>query len=385
MEKQTPGFKDGVVARFDPNYKVTSLPETSGVNPSLLNAPIYVLNSKSAKSLDCIEVHWEKEENGESVHKTFRFLRSAIEPFPTVTHAKYLDILLSMFAQAPNPEGVLHFRYCDVLAIAGKSVVSRAREAIQQTILRYHRHVTEWENCWSDRSDRFSFTIIRASSILDESGNIIFKSPRKSKKKEDWHTVVFDPEIVRALTEENKRFLLTNLYKKLSYNAYCVYRHYYGYPDFYIDEKGKKKPTKIWRSIEQLRDIFKWTGQKNRFLPWFKIQLEELLKLNLIDKPKWNETNTAVCIHCKNLADIEDKQKVTLVSDSDPYAPEKLKRVGATRNISSLSNEAIIEEYLARKAANRVPKVNSDPIDMMLANPAMVEAGVDLIKRFCLD
>lgn len=362
------------------SHKIPELPNTSEINPSLLNAPIYVLHDTASKKVSSIEVNWQ---NKDGLQCAFRFLRTATDPFPTMVHARYLDILLAMFARNPNSTGKVYFRYRDVMKVAGKTSDS-AVKAIQQTIQRYRRHPTEWQNSWTV-GEIVNFSIISASSILDENGYLlpIQHNPRRSKKADNWHWVRFDERIVEALKNDTRRFFLTELFKKLSRNAYCVYRYYYGYPDFFIDSKGKKQPNKIWRSVDQLREIFKWTGQKNRFLPWFKTQLDELLKLNLINKPKWNETNTAVCIHCKNLAEIEDKQKVTLVSGSDPYAPEK--RVGATRNITSLSNEAIIQEYLARKAANRVPKVNSDPIDMMLANPAMVEAGVDLIKRFCLD
>ena len=362
--------------------RAPELASTSEVSPTLLNAPIYVLHDKASKKVSSIEVHWS---NKDGLHCAFRFIRAATDPFPTTVHARYLDILLAMFAKSPDPSGKVYFRYRDVMKVAGKTSDSVVK-GIQQTIQRYRRHPTEWQNSWTV-GEIVNFSIISASSILDENGYLlpVQHNPRRSKKADCWHWVKFDERIVHALRNDTRRFFLTDLFKRLDRGAYCIYRYYYGYPDFFIDSKGNRRPNLIWRSVDQLREIFKWTGQKNKFVPWFKTQLDELLKLNLIDRPKWNETNTAVCIHCKNLADIENKQKVTLVSDSDPYAPEKLKRVGATRNISSLSNEAIIQEYLARKAANRVPKVNSDPIDMMLANPAMVEAGVDLIKRFCLD
>ncbi len=129
-----------MVVRLNSKYKVSHLPDTVGVNPTLLNAPIYVLNTKAACKIDKIEVSWEsKNSSGDIVLKAFRFFRQAGTPFPTVTHAKYLDILLAMFSQNWNPEGILHFRYTDILKFAGNQKNSRAREAIQQTILRYRR------------------------------------------------------------------------------------------------------------------------------------------------------------------------------------------------------------------------------------------------------
>lgn len=375
----------GIIQRQSESYRVTSLPNTVGVNPSLLNAPIYVLNSKSANKVDIIETSWEKtNEHGEKVECHFSFNRSAKLPFPTVTHAKYLDVLLAMFAMNWKENGVLSFRYSDVLKTAGVKPYSNAAKSLQQAILRYHHHYTEWKNCWNGKQASLVFTIIKASSIVDpDTKEIRVHNPRRSKKSENWHTIVFAPEVVSALKTENKRILLTRLFKDLNHEVFCVYRYYYGYPDFFIDAQGKKRPNLIWRSLDELsQGVFKWTGQKNRFIHWLKEKLDTLVKMGLIYEPIYKEK--AVAVRCKNLADIEDKQKVTLVSGSDPYAPEKPKRVGATRNISSLSNEAIIEEYLTRKAANKVPSDMTVPIDMMLARPATIKAAVDLIKGHVL-
>ena len=50
---------NGVIQRANPEFKVSELPKTVGVNPSLLNAPLFVLNPKAAKKLDYLEVKWE--------------------------------------------------------------------------------------------------------------------------------------------------------------------------------------------------------------------------------------------------------------------------------------------------------------------------------------
>lgn len=402
------GFDSGVIVRIKDEYKVTSLPDTVGVNPSLLNAPIYVLHPTAARKLDVIEVQWVKKIKGVEVQKTFRFLRSASTPFPTVTHAKYLDILLSMFSQNWNSEGILHFRYNDVQRIAGNAESSRARESIQQTILRYHRHITEWENCWNGRNDRLTFNIIEKSSIFDSRGILMKHSPGRSKVKEKWHTVVFHKEIVKALKDEKKRILLTDIFKQLDQGAFGVYRYFYGHPDNYVDGKGAPHDHYIWRNIEFLQSIFKWTGQKNRFIPWFKKRLLELEVLNLISKPIWN--SDAVGVHCKNIKEIKLKKAINLVSEhknpqnlilengqiidtefqlngsvNNPTNKAlKLRRDQAgkqsrTMDLNNLCDETILVEFQHRKERNLIPAEDLRAIQLLL-DSKLVASAINLIK-----
>ena len=273
---------DGVIQRVNPEFKVSELPKTVGVNPSLLNAPLYVLHSKAAKKLDYLEVKWEGKYQDEVIYKKFQFRRDSGTPFPLQIHAKYLDIMLGMFACNWNPEGILAFRFCDTVSIAGKKLNSRARGSVQQTIKRYMVHTTLWENCWQGNGEfqhnSFSFNIIKASSIIDSSYEIIKgQNPRNAKNKEHWHTVTFAPEIVKALEEDKKRILLTELFKKLPEDTYCVYRYYYGFPDSFVGKNNSIIPKRSnWRSLGDLHKIFNWTGQKNRFKIWLKERFEEL-------------------------------------------------------------------------------------------------------------
>ena len=198
----------------------------------------------------------ETDENGEKVSCSFRFKRESTALLPTAVHAKYLDILLAMFAHNWNPAGILHFRYSDVLRFAGSPTNSRgAKEAIKEAIIRYRCNVTEWQNCWSDHTDTLHFNIIEISSIYDAEGKK--HSSRKSNRKEDWHTVTFSKYPVYALKNDTKRILLTDLFKKLKHDTFCVYRYYYGYPDFYLDDNGVKRPHVNWRTLEFLGNIFK--------------------------------------------------------------------------------------------------------------------------------
>jgi hypothetical protein len=405
-----PIYDSGLVFRKNPEHRVTSLPTTVGVNRSLLNAPIYVLHPKATKNSNSLEVSWDKKIQGELVPHQFRFLRVGNIPYPTVVHAKYLDIMLSMFAQSWNQEGLLYFRYCDIVKIAGTYEDSAA---IQQTILRYHSHITEWKNCWQGYRNTLTFPIIKASSILD-SGGFKKRSPGRSLKKENWHTVVFAPEIVTALKNEKKRIFLTELFHELKNDTFCVYRYFYGYPDFYLDERGKQKPNVIWRSIDSLQKIFHWGERKDRFLIWFKARIEELLALDLIDPPAWNQD--AVGIHCKNLEELQKQRKgeqptvIPLLSGythqgnvarlgdklvfrdtEDPLhqpRPAKRNTLSASKkvafaNVADLSDQHVIEEYYSRKANHLVNYENSGPIDMLLAN-GMTAAALSLIKSHVL-
>lgn len=374
-------YNSGVIVRNDESYKVLDLPETVGVNPTLLNAPIYVLSDKAAKNINEIEISWkQKLENGDPILKIFRFFRQANTPFPTVIHAKYLDILLAMFAQNWNEEGILYFRYSDILKLVGLPGNSRAREAIQQTILRYRRNTTEWENIWGGRVENLNFSIIEMSSILDKNDNIIPHSSRRSLNKEDWHSVGFNKYIVQALKNDHKRILLTELFKKLDHGTFCVYRYYYGYPDFYIDANGVYKPNVIWRSYESLRDVFRWTGQKNRFRIWIDQRFQELFDYGLIDEPIRN--NDAIGIHCKNLKQLQQEQDknntIEIVDDEQKPSkkrPQKVKKV----SIKNLTDEAILKEYFSKKSRGLIQKEKQEVIDLMIKNN-LSKAAIDLIR-----
>jgi hypothetical protein len=401
-------FDSGIVMRVRDEYKVICLPDTVGVNQSLLNAPLYVLHEKAARKINSLEISWRgKTSNNESCKRTFRFIRAATDPLPTVVHAKYLDILLAMFSQNWNQEGILHFRYGDILRIAGKPINSRAREAIQQTILRYHLSIAEWENCWQHRVDRISFNIIYKSSILNSDGTFKKHNPGRSQKIDDWHTVKFHEAIVEALKNENKRILLTDLFQKLEHDTFCVYRYYYGYPDFFIDAQGAKKPNLIWRNIESLQQVFRWTGQQNRFRPWINERFRELLALGLIDEPIWKKG--AVAIHCKNLQEIlpqQPKANVALISEYDhpdnivnvdedlffrdmetridrPLPAVRTNAAKARKvkkaDLAQMTSEAILTEYYARKKNGLIGTEKEMAIDLLLQNN-LTKTAIELIK-----
>jgi hypothetical protein len=401
-------FDNGVVARKESDYKVTELPEAVGVNPSLLNAPIYVLNPSSASKINTLKVSWSKKmPDGSEATCTFKFSRKADTPFPTAVHAKYLDILLAMFAQDWNSEGLLRFRYCDVLRFAGKS--GDDTDAIKQTIVRYHCHTTEWYNSWNGRHDTFTFNIIRKSSIFDEKGKLL--NPRRSLTKETWHSVIFDQEIVNALRKENKRLFLTSVFQTLDTQGYCIYRYYYAYADSFKDDRGNLRSSITWRTLKQLSSVFKWTGRQSRFVPWLKDRFAALEALGLIDPPTWN--GDAVGVHCRNLKDLlpSGGPKVPMVSNYEhmanldidvkgrvihrdngkpvdqPTAKIKNKRGASTKvkavPLVKLSDQDVLTEYYARRAGGLVADHITQVIDLTLANQ-MKDAAINLIKSHVL-
>ena len=363
-------YKNGVY-EGEESTLVTEMRDVVGIHQSLLKSPTFVLSDVATKKVQRLIA---RVNNGE-----FNFV-SVMTPLPTAKHAIYFDVLCALFASNWNTKGLLNFTFSGVLREAGKSPNSRSRVAVAETIRRYMGCHANWECFYFENTgdSNWAGSLITESSIFDSEGRL---KTKKGDPREGQHWIRLHHKIVEALDPskdpKTRLFQSTVFSMGLTQSEQVVYRYFYGHWD----------TKELWKSLykkhEGLIDIFKWMSAKYRFLPWLMNALEGLKKRKLIESYRLNENKSAVCVKCANIN--ESKQKVTLVSGSDPYAPEKLKRVGATKNISSLSNEAIIEEYLTRKAANRVPKVNSDPIDMMLANPAMVDAGVDLIKRFCLD
>ena len=378
-------YSNGVIERLDEKYKVTHLTPTVPVLPSLLNAPLFVLHPVSAKKIVELKCEWQVEEKGEIIYKTFRFERTGKTPFPLQIHAQYLDILLGMFTQNWNPKGILHFRYVDILSIVGKKTSSRgSRESIQETIKRYSKHKTEWCNSWRGRVDTIGFSIIKASSLLDIQGEIIKgNNPRNTKKKESWHTVVFDEQIVKALKEDKTRIFLTSLYTKLEADSYCVYRYLYGFPDaqYKTDTKTKEKVLynlrDRWFSINDLRHVFHWTGRQARFLQWLKDRLSDLNNLGLLRTYRWNSNETAVNVLCENhkvvRENLKEKNGLTIVSENK----ESL-------NLEKCPDHELLALYYDYKAQNRIPEEECSAIDMLLTLKSMQKSALDIIRKTIL-
>ena len=160
---------NGIVKREDENFQVTSIPPSVGIYHSLLQVPLCVLHPTAAKKLDALElVRYKKDADGKII-ATYRFSlrRDAGTPLPTTTHLKYLDIMICMFCQNWIKAGILRFRFGDILRIAGVKNSHGSRDAIKESILRYMRHPTEWENLWAEGVQRINFNLIRASSIIN--------------------------------------------------------------------------------------------------------------------------------------------------------------------------------------------------------------------------
>lgn len=370
----------GVIERKSDKQIVKCLPYIFPMNASICNVPLYVLHSTASKKLDAIEVSWERVIGGCLQVCKFSFRRDFETPFPILTHAKILDVLLGMFSQAWNEDGEVLFRYSDVNKLLGKSKDFNSK-AIQEAIKRYRRHSTEWINSWNGRTDTLNFVIIERSSILDSNENIIrgkeAKNPRNSKKRDEFHSVTFHKEVVQAIKHEHsrRRFILSSLIKELSDAAYVIYRYYYGFND---SEDGK--PKFHFRKLEDLSEVFKWTGQKNRFKPWIEKQLNELHKKGLINEPIWN--GEAVGVHCKNFtALLPPKGPVIDVTTIEPLKkngkPPKVKASNAT-------DEIILAEFLSQKSKGSLPEDVCLAVDALLKIPSMKSEAVSLAKRALL-
>jgi len=359
---------------IDTSKTVTVLPSTVGINQDLLNAPLFVLNPKSAATTNLLEVSWEaKDIEGGTVKNRFQYRRESLTPFPTVAHATYLDILLCFFVQNWNEKGVLHFRYTDVLMAAGKSPKSTA-EPIQITIQRYMSHLTRWETFYADgRVDTLNYPIIRASSILDSDGQIIkgknAKNPRRANSEENWHTVTFDKEVVKALSKNNaKRFLLTKAFKILNSDSFCVYRYFYGYPDTRRDKNGNFIPVSHNRSLDQLSKVFHWSGRMSRFKPWLEKRFADLVDHDLIHKPFWT-SETSVQIACKNFRKVNPEQ-MKIKSETQ-----------GTFDINRCSDEILLAQYFDYKEQGVISSEECNALDMMLRLPTMKSAAIKGIRE----
>ena len=235
------------------------LPPTVGLERNLLGVPIFVLNTKAARSLSQLVYSWPLK-GGKNA--TFIFSRTGDNPFPQSQHAMYLDILLAMFAVNFREDGVLYFRISDVLRAAGKDPRSQgAKEAVIAAIHRYRLCHMDWNFAWMGRGEAWSGSIIEHSNLWDEDdkGHLnprngrSNRNPRNNHDKEKWHTVRFHPYIVESIRDGHTRIILASVMGSgIKHDAFCVYRYFYGFSD----------RSEVKRSILHLMTAFPWTGQK---------------------------------------------------------------------------------------------------------------------------
>jgi len=257
-------------------------------------------------------------------------------------------------------------------------------------------HVSFKDSFEASKGNHVSWTgsFIEECSIFDEKGNLSLKKIGRSKREESHHTIVFHRKIVDAIDpgkDPRTRLFLSEIFKRgLSQAEQIIYRYFYGHWD----------SEEVWKSVykphEGLIDIFKWTSHRSQFLPWVLKSLDGLKKQGLVEYYRLNDDKSAVAVKCFNINEIKDKElKITLISDHDN--PENLvtidgqivdkevettkrvnkatesRRKGAYKapeefDISKLTDEAVVAEYLIRKERGLISESKVEIIDDLMAS-----------------
>lgn len=361
VESSPVNYKNGIKHGHEETL-VTDLTDVVGVHCSILRSPIFVLSEVSAKKTKQIVA---KTKEG-----TFT-ITAASTPMPTAKHAFYFDIFCSMFAMNWNSSGTLHYRWSDVLKIAGKNPRSKnSLLAAIETVRRYMGTHTSWKNSFelsTEQSVDWAGGLILQSSVFNNDGDSNVKQIGRDKNKENWNWMRFHPQLVDALNPDKDprtRLLLSSTFQLgLKQAEHIMYRYFYGHWD----------TQEVWKSLykphEGLLDIFKWSSHRSQFLPWLVKVLDGLKDRGLIDYYKINESKTAIGVKCFNINEINCSNTIELES-STPKKITKGVRKGATRketvDSEKISSEKVLEEYYYRREKKLLDESKIDAIDGML-------------------
>ena len=362
LETNTTKYKNGVKHGHEETL-VTDLTDIVGVHCSILRSPIFVLCEVCG--IKCYQIVAKAKEG------TFT-ITAAATPMPTAKHAFYFDIFCSMFAMNWNSSGTLHYRWSDVLKIAGKNPRSKnSLQAAIETVRRYMGTHTSWKNSFklsNEKSVDWAGSLILQSSVFNNDGDSKVKKIGRDKNKENWNWLRFHPQLVDALNPDKDprtRLLLSSTFQLgLKQAEHIIYRYFYGHWD----------TKEVWKSLykphEGLIDIFKWSSHKSQFLPWLIKVLNGLKDLGLVDYYKLNEDKSAIGVKCFNINEINKESEIELES-STHNKQAKNRRKGATAketiNSEKISDEQVLEEYLFRKAKASIDESKVIAIDGMLS------------------
>ena len=249
------------------------LPARCAIEMNILGVPTCSLNPRHTKNASQISYGWKTPEGDDAL---FTFSRTGEDPFPTAQHAMYLDILLAMFANNFNPDGVLKFKFSDVLRNAGRPVTSAgARTAIKEAIRRYHTCHALWKYSFKGaQQSTWSGSFITQSTLLEDEAKHLVRNPRNTLDNEKWHTVRFHHLIVESMTAGNVRlFYCEMLQSGLKHDTYIVYRYFRRFTDI----------SEIKRSLQQLMMAFNYQSKRmDRFKVWLSERLYELQDANYV-------------------------------------------------------------------------------------------------------
>ena len=326
---------------------------TFSLERNVLGVPTFVLNTKSNESTDVLTHSWKNEKG---ILK-FTFTKTPKSPFPQVEHARYFDTLIGLFATRWNPEGYLYFSVAEALRFSGKDPRSGGnRKAVLEAIRRYQFCQASWEQSWNGGNTTWVGSFIPESDIWEDSTGELKRNPRNSRRKEALHKIRFNEHIVTSLKESNTRVFLTDSIKKLKPDSYAVYRYFYSFSDI----------SKVIRNIENLMNIFPWTGRKSRFQPWLEARLKECLEKKFIASYEFKEGR--VYVKCRSLKEHKESSPVIELKPAVSLKkPSKRSRTTTSIKASHITDEAVLEEYYRRKQEGLLEEKTIEALDMMLA------------------
>lgn len=242
------------------------LGSTANVELNILGVPCYVLSPRMSRSKQQIFYSWKTSEGRPA---RFIFSRTGDNPFPLGEHAFYFDILLAMFCNNFDPNGVLHFRFADVTRNAGRSLFgSGGANAIRETIRRYQQCHAEWSYAFQGRSATWTGSFIVYSNLWDDFGNKVKRTSRNSKNIDDWHVIKFHEHIVKSIADKRIRCILTEILKSgMPPETYVVYRYFKRFSD----------ASDIHRTLEHVKSSLNIVMPNGKFVKWLQEKLNDLV------------------------------------------------------------------------------------------------------------
>ena len=323
---------------------VTNLSKSYPLERNMLGVPTCVLHPKAAEKVQALFTSWD----GGDGKLEFTFIRG-ISPFPIPQHAMIFDVLLGMFARNWRPDGCLYFTFSDVLRAAGKNPNSgTGQKCVEEAILRYRRCTAQFETSWYKQGRRTTWNghFITHTDIwdVDENGRTLKRNPRNGRKTEYYHMIRFNAEIVDSL-ERNYYRILHKHTLSLKSDTYVVFRYFYSF--------GDRKPTH--RTFDQLRTVFLWMGQANRFKPWLEKRLNECVEAGYM---QWFEIKkTSVSVKCNKLKDkLENKQRRAGAEVLDVNAEER-----------QYKDSELLGIYLEAKSKGRIDDATIAGLERIIA------------------
>ena len=325
--------------------------KTFTLERNILGVPTFVLNPKASKSITRLEHSW-KTSRGE-VH--YVFFRDSETPFPQVEHARYFDSLVGKFATRWNPEGHLWFSVAEIIRFSGQKPTPGARKAILETIRRYMYSCATFENSWNGKFQRWSNPFITSTDIWDEQTGELKRNPRSSRKKPNLHRITFNEHVVQSLKDSHTRVFLTESLRSLKPDSYAIFRYFYGFSDRSV----------VHRDVEDLLNIFPWTGRKSRFLPWLEARLEECVAKGFVDYFEFKDGR--LFVKCKSLREKSESAAVIELKSSETKNPRTKKSKPRKALVSKLTDEAVLEEYFRRKQDGLLEDYVVQIVDMLIS------------------